>query len=71
MWIGIREFIGWVIALLGLGLIGLVVALAVKRNVLEAIALSIPAAAVFRAGIGLVKMSAASRIALKLSQSND
>jgi len=68
MWIGIREFIGWVIVLIGLALIGLVVALAIKRNVLEAMALSLPAVIVFRSGIGLVRMSAASRVALRLTQ---
>lgn len=68
MWIGIREFIGWIIVLIGFALIGLVVALAIKRNVLEAMALSLPATIVFRSGIGLVRMSAASRVATKLSQ---
>ncbi len=68
MWILIREFIGWIIVLLGLALIGLLVALAMKRNVLEAMALSLPAVIVFRSGIGLVRMSAASRIAMRLSQ---
>ena len=68
MWISIREFVGWVIVLIGLALIGLVVALAIKRNVLEAMALSLPATIVFRSGIGLVRMSAATRVATKLSQ---
>ncbi len=68
MWILIREFIGWIIVLIGLALIGLLVALAMKRNVLEAMALSLPAVIVFRSGIGLVRMSAASRIAMRLSQ---
>ena len=68
MWIGIREFVGWVIVLIGLALIGLVVALAIKRNVLEAMALSLPAVIVFRSGIGLVRMSAASRVAMRLTQ---
>lgn len=68
MWIGIREFIGWLLVLVGLALIGLVVALAIKRNVLEAMALSIPATVVFRSGIGLVRMSAAARVATRLSE---
>lgn len=68
MWINVREFIGWVIVLIGFALIGLVVAMAVKRNVLEAMALALPATIVFRSGIGLVRMSAASRVATKLSQ---
>jgi len=69
MWVIVRELVGWVIALIGLGLIGVVVWCAINRMVLEAIGLSIPAAAVFRAGIGLVRMSAASRIAMKLTES--
>ncbi len=68
MWIGIREFIGWLLVLVGLALIGLLVALAIKRNVLEAMALSIPATVVFRSGIGLVRMSAAARVATRLSK---
>jgi len=68
MWIGVREGIGWLLVLVGLVLIGVVVALAVKRNVLEAMALSLPATIVFRSGIGLVRMSAASRVATRLSQ---
>ena len=68
MWTGIRELIGWLLVLVGLALIGLLVALAIKRNVLEAMALSIPATVVFRSGIGLVRMSAAARVATRLSQ---
>lgn len=68
MWMGFREFLGWLIALVGLALIGIVLILALNRNVFEAMALSLPAAIVFRAGIGLVRMTAAARIASKLSQ---
>jgi len=68
MWVGIREFIGWLLVLIGLGLVGAVVLLAFRRNVLEAMALSLPATIVFRSGIGLVRMSAASRVATRLSQ---
>jgi hypothetical protein len=68
MWMGFREFLGWLIALVGLALIGIVLILALNRNVFEAMALSLPAAVVFRAGIGLVRMTAAARIASKLSQ---
>lgn len=67
MWMGFRELMGWLIALVGLALIGVVLVLALNRNVFEAMALSIPATIVFRAGIGLVKMSAAARIATRLS----
>ena len=66
MWMGFREFMGWLIALVGLALIGVVLILALNRSVFEAMALSFPAAIVFRAGIGLVRMTTASRIAAKL-----
>ena len=69
MWVGIREVIGWLLVLVGLGLIGVLVALAFNRRVLEAMALSLPATIVFRSGIGLVRMSAASRVATRLSES--
>lgn len=66
MWLGFREFLGWVIVLVGLALIVVVLLLALNRSVFEALALSFPAAIVFRSGIGLVRMSTAARIALKL-----
>lgn len=65
----IREIIGWIIMIVGLLLIGLLVVLALNRNVFEAMALSFPAAIVFRAGIGLIRMSAASRVATRLGDS--
>lgn len=68
MWMGVREILGWLIALVGLALIGVVLVLALNRNVVEAVAVSFPAAVVFRAGIGLVRMAAAARIATKLGQ---
>ncbi len=68
MWIGIREAIGWVITLVGLLLIGVVLMLALNRSVFEAVALSIPSAIVFRSGIGLVRMTAAARIAKQLGR---
>jgi hypothetical protein len=67
MWIGIREAIGWMITLIGLVLIGVVLILALNRNVFEAMALTLPATIVFRSGIGLVRMSAAARIAVQLT----
>ncbi len=68
MWIGFREFLGWIIVLVGLALITMVLLLALNRAVFEALALSFPAAIVFRAGIGLVRMSTAARIALTLQE---
>lgn len=68
MWVGIREFIGWLLVVVGLVFIGALVALAFRRHVLEVVALSVPAAIVFRSGIGLVRMSAASRVATRLSE---
>jgi len=66
MWIAFREFLGWIIVLVGLALITMVLLLALDRSVFEALALSLPAAIVFRSGIGLVRMSTAARIALAL-----
>lgn len=67
MWIGIRESIGWLITLIGLCLIGVVLILALNRNVFEAMALALPATIVFRSGIGLVRMSAAARVATRMT----
>ena len=68
MWIGFKEFLGWVIVLVGLALITMVLLLALNRSVFEALAVSLPAAIVFRSGIGLVRMSTAARIALTLQK---
>ena len=67
MWLGFREFLGWVLALIGLALVAVVLLLALNRSVFEALALSFPSVIVFRSGIGLVRMSTAARIAMKLS----
>lgn len=63
----IREIIGWVLVAVGLILIGFVLNLAINRAVIEAAALSLPGTIVFRAGISLVKISAAGRIAARVS----
>lgn len=68
MFIGIREFVGWVLVLLGLCLIGIDFMLALNRNVIEALALALPSVIVFRSGIGLVRISMAARIALRLDE---
>ena len=68
MLIGIREFVGWLLVLVGLGLIGVDFLLAINRNVIEALALALPSVIVFRAGIGLVRISMAARIALRLDE---
>jgi hypothetical protein len=68
MWLSFREFLGWLITLVGLALIVVVLLLALNRAVFEALALSFPSAIVFRAGIGLVRMSTAARIALNLNK---
>ena len=67
MLLGFREFLGWVLALIGLALVAVVLLLALNRSVFEALALSFPSVIVFRSGIGLVRMSTAARIAMKLS----
>jgi hypothetical protein len=66
---GIREWVGWMIALLGLILIALVVYLALNRYVFEAMSLSLPGVIVFRAGIGLVRLASAGRMARQWSNS--
>jgi len=68
MLIGIRELVGWLLVLLGLGLIGVDFMLALNRSVIEALALALPSAIVFRSGIGLVRISMAARIALRLDE---
>ncbi len=68
MGLWIREIIGWVLVVLGLVLIAFVLHLAVNRSVIEAAALSLPATIVFRAGISLVKIATAGRIAAALSK---
>ncbi|MDB2686798.1 hypothetical protein N9Y42_06260 [Mariniblastus sp.] len=65
-----REVLAIVLILIGLGLIGYVLMLALSRAIIEAAALSIPAAIVFRAGVGLFRMATASRIALKLQEAD-
>ena len=67
MWLGFREFLGWVLALIGLALVAVVLLLALNRSVFEALALSFPSVIVFRSGIGLVRISTAARIAMKLN----
>lgn len=64
----IKEIIGWVIAALGMCLILVVLYLATNRMVFEAMALSLPSLIVFRAGIGLVRLATAGRIAIDSSR---
>lgn len=64
----IREVIGWVLVASGLVLIGFVLHLALNRSVFEAMALSLPGTIVFRAGISLVKITSAGRIASRLAE---
>ena len=63
MRLGITEFIGWILTLVGLALTGVLIYLAVNRYVFEAMALSLPSVIIFRAGIGLVRMATAGRTA--------
>lgn len=67
----IREAIGWILAIVGLLLIALVVDLALRRSVIEAIAVSLPATIVFRAGIGLVRIAVAGRITVDASRKKE
>jgi len=63
MRLGITGFIGWLLTLVGLALTGVLIYLAMNRYVFEAMALSLPSVIIFRAGIGLVRMATAGRIA--------
>ena len=67
MWLTIREVVGWLMVVGGLILIGFVFRFALDRAILEAMALSLPATIVFRAGIGFVKLTTAGRIAMRLN----
>jgi hypothetical protein len=67
----IREWFGWALVVLGLLLVALVIYLAVNRHVFEAMAVSLPSVIVFRAGIGLVRLAVASRIARALIRRED
>lgn len=67
MWIAVRELVGWALVLVGLGLIGVVLNLALNRYVLEAMALSLPATIVFRAGVGFVRLNTAARLASQIA----
>lgn len=63
-----REILGGLLLVVGLGLIGVVLMLALSRNVFEAMALALPATIVFRSGVGLIRMATAARVALKLNE---
>jgi hypothetical protein len=65
--LGFREILGLVLMLIGLALIGVLVMLALNRQIFEALAVSFPAAIVFRAGVGLFRLATAARIAVKLN----
>lgn len=63
MWLIIREVLGWSLIVVGLYLVYLVVSFATEGGILEAFALALPATVVFRAGIGLLRLTSAIRIA--------
>jgi hypothetical protein len=62
----IHEAVGWGLVVLGLALISLLVFMAVDRQILESIALTLPATVVFRSGIGLVRLATSARLAARL-----
>jgi len=70
MWLTFREITGWLITLIGLGLVLVVLYLALNRQVFEAMALSLPSAIVFRGGIGMLRLASAGRLAMKLERNN-
>jgi len=68
--IGFNELLGIVFMLIGLGLIWLLLTWALDRHIFEAAVLSFPATIIFRSGVGLFRMGTATRIAMKLHQSD-
>ena len=68
--IGFNEVLGILLMLIGLALIGFLLLLALNRSIFEAAVLSFPAVIVFRAGVGLLRMGTAARIAMKLHESD-
>jgi hypothetical protein len=66
MRMGLASLMGWLLTLGGLLLVLVVVYLAMNRYVFEAMALSLPSVIVFRAGIGLLRLTMAARIAAGL-----
>lgn len=57
--------------LFGVALILFLIWLALQRMVFEAMAISLPAAIVFRAGVGLMRMATSAQLAMKLRQPVD
>jgi len=68
--IGFTELLGIVFMLIGLALIYLLLTWALERAIFEAAILSFPAAIIFRSGVGLFRMGTATRIAMKLHNSD-
>lgn len=58
----VREIVGWLLVLAGLGLVAVVLDLALSRKILEAFALTLPSVVVFRSGMSLVKIATAARV---------
>jgi hypothetical protein len=63
MWLNLREAVGWMLVLAGLIMIGVVMSLALNRQMTESLAVSIPATVVFRSGIGLIRLATSARCA--------
>lgn len=68
MWLYVREALGWILLLIGLYLIYVLVRLVNDRAIIEAFAISFPATIVFRAGIGMIRLATAGRIAKSIRQ---
>lgn len=66
--LGLREFLAGILIVFGLGLVGVVLMMAFTRNPIEAFALGLPSIVVFRSGVGLLRMTTAARIAMKLRE---
>lgn len=58
-----KDVLGWVLLVAGGLLIWWVLNFALNRQIVEAMALSLPAVIVFRSGVGFLKLAMAERIA--------
>ncbi len=61
------ELTGWALTLFGICLIVLIYFWVLDRQIFGAMALSLPSLIVFRAGIGLIRLAIAARMAKSLS----
>jgi hypothetical protein len=64
----IREVLGWLLVLVGLGIFGLCVLMVANRMILELGPMTLVGIIVFRGGIHLLKVAVAARICLQTQE---